>query len=1051
MSLALQTFVDQLVESQLVTAEEIQQFLESFPEERRPRDGEQLARELVRQKKLTAYQAKTIYQGKGKNLTLGNYRILDKLGQGGMGMVLKAEHRRMERLVALKVLSPQIVKQPGALQRFLREVKAAARLSHPNIVTAHDADEVKDTHFLVMEYVDGQDLSSLVHQQGRLPVEKALNCVLQAARGLDYAHRRGVIHRDIKPSNLLLDRDGTVKVLDMGLARLEQEAFAQTDLTGTGMMMGTIDYMSPEQAIDTKHADARSDIYSLGCTLYFLLTGHPVFDGQTAMGKLLAHREAPVPSLVGRESGLSDSPLLRKVDALFARMVAKRAEDRPATMALVISELQECTKSDADSPKLKAVSAEDQKLEAFLQQLAKKGAVPSKGGGPGQASGGVQRAKAAGAAAADVAVDLAEADVENSPGLSPTVSISKSAFEQTAAAPAKAAAGGGAAKVGGLAPSNRGSGSATSAAALVPKPGGHALAALHAKLREPRWRAAAAGTALLLVGAIVAGIILRVSTPIGTIVLEVDQPELAGAVVTVDGQQKITIQTPGSAEPIEVKADEQKHTLQVVKGGFQTFTKEFTVKAGKSETIRVRLEPVKPIAAAKTASPAISSVAAASPNPQSAIRNPQSSIGFALEFNGKDSYVDLPTLRYDGSHPITIEAWIKPHQNAQTSCVFSNREPAPSRQGIVLQVPTGPNPRSPLLGRLSFRDVMLYTDHAIRFGEDIHVAAVLTPTSAHLFVDGQDQMQRPQITDHGGSPAHFSIGSGGQARAVFRGKIDEVRFSRIARYSNNFQPQRRFEPDPDTLALYHFDEGSGETLTDSSGNNHHGKIVGAKWVPGIAGGPPPPQSFAPTAGYALQFDGRLAHVVLPDLNLDTATTVEAFVTPRVSDASAHHRHLFQSIGKFALKQVATDWQWAVGHSDGTPADLVIAKNGAQAGRRVHLAGVFTLTELSLFVDGRLAGTTAYSGSRWPRTPGCLLGSQLANTTFDGLMDEVRISKVARYTQDYTPPERFEPDADTLALYHFDEGSGDVLNDASGNGHHGKIVNAKWVPGIAGAK
>ena len=160
-----------------------------------------LARELVRRKKLTAWQAKEIYAGRGRSLVLGNYVILDKLGQGGMGMVLKAQHKRMKRVVALKVLSPAITKNPTAVQRFQREVEAAAKLSHANIVAAHDADEAKGTHFLVMEYVEGSDLSALVKKQGPLTPGQAVAAVLQAAKGLEHAHGAKITHRDIKPSN----------------------------------------------------------------------------------------------------------------------------------------------------------------------------------------------------------------------------------------------------------------------------------------------------------------------------------------------------------------------------------------------------------------------------------------------------------------------------------------------------------------------------------------------------------------------------------------------------------------------------------------------------------------------------------------------------------------------------------------------------------------------------------------------------------------------------------------------------------------------------------
>ena len=228
-ALSFDQFLERLADSGLMSAAEVQRLVDELPGQRRPNDGEQLARELVRRKKLTAFQAQQIYAGKGKSLVLGNYVVLDKLGQGGMGMVLKAEHTRMHRHVALKILSPAVTKSPEAVRRFQREVEAAAKLEHANIVTAHDADEAGGTHFLVMQYVEGTDLKALVKEKGPLPIDQALSCVLQAAHGLEYAHSHGVVHRDIKPSNLLLDRDGTVKILDMGLARLGRRRPGSTD------------------------------------------------------------------------------------------------------------------------------------------------------------------------------------------------------------------------------------------------------------------------------------------------------------------------------------------------------------------------------------------------------------------------------------------------------------------------------------------------------------------------------------------------------------------------------------------------------------------------------------------------------------------------------------------------------------------------------------------------------------------------------------------------------------------------------------------------------
>jgi serine/threonine-protein kinase len=335
----LEQFVEHLTQSGLMSAADIASFEDSLPADKRPKDGEALARELVRANKITKYQAQLVYQGKPKGLVFGEYVVLDKLGQGGMGIVLKAQHRRMDRIVAVKMILGSALKSPDAVKRFYREVKAAAKLMHTNIVAAHDAGEHEGGHYLVMEYVEGKDLSAVVKDNGPLPVSKAVDYIIQAARGLEYAHKRGIIHRDIKPANLLLDKEGTVKILDMGLARVGGAVDEEDKdrLTASGQVMGSVDYMAPEQAVDTHHADARADIYSLGCTLYRLLTNEVLYKGDTLVKILISHQQSPIPSLC---QARSDVP--PQLDAVFQKMVAKKPEARQQTMTEVIAELESC-------------------------------------------------------------------------------------------------------------------------------------------------------------------------------------------------------------------------------------------------------------------------------------------------------------------------------------------------------------------------------------------------------------------------------------------------------------------------------------------------------------------------------------------------------------------------------------------------------------------------------------------------------------------------------------------------------------------------------------
>jgi serine/threonine protein kinase/Leucine-rich repeat (LRR) protein len=295
---------------------------------------------LIKQEKLTAYQAELLCRGRAGGLVLGNYIILDKLGQGGMGTVFKARHRRMNRIVALKVLPNSLSNIPEAIARFAREVEAAAKLQHSHIAAAYDADEAEGVHFLVMEHVDGPNLAAYVREKGALPVAAAVRLIAQAAQGLAAAHAQAIVHRDIKPSNLMVNRQGSLKVLDLGLAQMRDsssEVDLTTDVTQTGRTMGTVDYMAPEQARNAKTVDARADIYSLGCTLYFLLTGRTPAPPGSAAEKLLWHQTQHAPPLIDVCQGCT-----ARLESLVKRMMAKDPDVRPQSMIDVVLELDAC-------------------------------------------------------------------------------------------------------------------------------------------------------------------------------------------------------------------------------------------------------------------------------------------------------------------------------------------------------------------------------------------------------------------------------------------------------------------------------------------------------------------------------------------------------------------------------------------------------------------------------------------------------------------------------------------------------------------------------------
>ncbi len=320
------TFLQYLRQSELLSARDMRKAIERIPDTDR---GRVAARALVEAGLLTRFQAELLLVGRTHGFFLGQYKILDQLGQGGMGRVYKAVHMTMKRVVAIKVLAPQLVQTARAMKMFKHEVRAAAQLHHPNIITAFDANQLKGRHYLVMEYVDGPNLDQLVRQRTQLSVGLACEVIRQAAAGLQHAHELGLVHRDVKPANLLLKKAGRanagalVKILDFGLARLQSTGEDSSREAKENTIIGTPDFLSPEQSRNQAAVDTRSDVYSLGCTFYFLLTGRVPFPGGPTLEKLMRHaNEEPVTVALFR----SDVP--DEVLAVLNKMLAKKPEDR---------------------------------------------------------------------------------------------------------------------------------------------------------------------------------------------------------------------------------------------------------------------------------------------------------------------------------------------------------------------------------------------------------------------------------------------------------------------------------------------------------------------------------------------------------------------------------------------------------------------------------------------------------------------------------------------------------------------------------------------------
>ena len=376
--ISAESFLSLITQSGLVESDRLKREVDDLEDQGcNVGEASALADSLIERALLTEWQAEKLLKGKHKGFTLGKYRLRRLLGKGGMSSVYLAEHILMRRQCAIKVLPIKRVEDTSYLARFHREARAVASLDHPNIVRAYDIDQEsegdKDIHFLVMEYVDGESLHEFVKDKGPLPLDDTAEFFRQAALGLENAHKNGLIHRDVKPGNLLIDKSGVVKVLDLGLARFSEVSDDNPlTLAHDEKVLGTADYLAPEQALDSHTADHRADIYGLGCTAYFALTGYPPFREGTLTQRLMFHQTKEPPAISEARPEVGETKRGIELVKIISRMMAKKPDERFQTMSEVSTAMARWLKIYA-TPQWRAAHP-----DAFLKSDAETagGAIP---------------------------------------------------------------------------------------------------------------------------------------------------------------------------------------------------------------------------------------------------------------------------------------------------------------------------------------------------------------------------------------------------------------------------------------------------------------------------------------------------------------------------------------------------------------------------------------------------------------------------------------------------------------------------------------------------
>jgi serine/threonine-protein kinase len=324
-------FLASAVKSNLVSMDEMRRLMKLLYDQGDDFSAKHVAKSFVHAGALTHWQSEQLARGKKRGFFLGDFLLRKPLGRGGQCVVYLAKHRIMERSVALKILPAEEASRTAVANRFQREARVASQLNHPNVVCVYEFGECEKKYFLAMEYIEGDNLQEAVARGGAMSYLFALDVIRQAAKGLSHIHNRQIVHRDFKPSNVLLRTDGVVKVIDMGLAKAKNDEFEGLD---PARLLGTAEYVSPEQILDSRTANAQSDLYSLGCTFYFLLTGQAPYPGKDVDAQLAAHQIAPIPD---PRAIRHDCPT-GLVD-LLTRLLAKKPQDRPRSAKELVRQI----------------------------------------------------------------------------------------------------------------------------------------------------------------------------------------------------------------------------------------------------------------------------------------------------------------------------------------------------------------------------------------------------------------------------------------------------------------------------------------------------------------------------------------------------------------------------------------------------------------------------------------------------------------------------------------------------------------------------------------